>query len=79
MDKENKYNIETVIFEYNKKDKEFEMFLNSIFRDYINNDKIIFIRLRQISCKKRIWRNVYMRLRPNAIWKFNEKHALYSR
>lgn len=41
MDKENKYNIETVIFEYNKKDKEFEMFLDSIFRDYINNDKIL--------------------------------------
>ena len=41
MDKENKYNIETVIFEYNKKDKEFEMFLNSIFSDYINNDKIM--------------------------------------
>ena len=41
MDKENKYNIETVIFEYNKKDKEFEMFLDSIFRDYINNYKIL--------------------------------------
>ena len=41
MDKENKYNIETVIFEYNKKDKEFEMFLDSIFRDYINNEKIL--------------------------------------
>ena len=41
MDKENKYNIETVIFEYNKKDKDFEMFFNSVFRDYINDDKIV--------------------------------------
>jgi len=41
MDKENKYNIETVIFEYNKKDKEFEIFFDSVFRDYINNDKIL--------------------------------------
>lgn len=41
MEKENRYNIETVIFEYNKKDKEFEMFFDSVFRDYINNDKIL--------------------------------------
>ena len=37
----NKYNIETVVFEYNKKDKDFEMFFNSVFRDYINDDKIV--------------------------------------
>jgi hypothetical protein len=38
---DNKYHIETVTFEYNKKDKEFEMFINSVFRDYINDDKIL--------------------------------------
>ncbi len=41
MRDKNKYHIETVTFEYNKKDKEFEMFINSVFRDYINDDKIL--------------------------------------
>lgn len=37
---ENKYKIESVEFYYNGKNESFDMFLKSVLRDYISEDKI---------------------------------------